>query len=316
MNSKSCYKYMCIYIDTCVHTYLVSFLLPSQLQPDMTHKHELTVTFLRKGKYHLEIKSYTQISGAPVTQVPTPNLMLASSPIVGPKGAMGIVSPTTAQPPITSQESPKSNSSSSKSGSEPASPKARPQSPQKSQPAHRNVTSPDSTNKALQMAKMYEARVAFRDKTVYKTNVKKASASEQAKPTSETDPEQATQGKESSTNSSSITPDTTEHVTCEHQKTPRVGVENLSNLVSKFSQKDSVLGLTNVCPVRMSSGTPSPPPLPRGYHGRLTADNINRTSIILPEDCLPRFKKLLKIQSDNSSSVRAITGPQFTFSVS
>ena len=305
-----------------------------QLDPDKTYMHKLTFVFLLMGKYHMEIKNYLQVEGPPNLHVKLPAATSASqvetaTPTICDSKNESTQTRTSVS--VSVDTNPSSSLSPPREG--PASPPPSQQpgavSPRQSPSPRRSISSPVSpSNLARQMAKMYEAKIVARAAIVYKgPKTDKMNASAFASATKEkASPEIMSPAVERTSESPDINSMKSLASTKTPQRSPeavfkksRVNCDRLNILLSQFVSDDSLLKATAVSPARVTrTNNPTPPPLPKGYHGKLanSGSDLNKRFSNTKQDHSSRFQKLLRLRSRSTKSVRVFSGPQITFSVS
>ena len=328
-----------------------------QLDPDKSYEHKLTWVFLLKGDYRVEMKSYMQLEGMPTFQVKIPNTgspveVKTESESSATTESTCEPEPSTepAMPPNHSPsqknevDCPQSSSSLSSDCDQnrPFSPPSNSASPRRSPVFSRNTSSPDtSATKTKSLVHKYEANLTARDAIVYKepalTSKKKLSTGsslERApsfeKVTTDSIEKNVSELTQDTPSSPSIsTPLQTGYEEVDLVRTAhllptkqleraKVDYDGISTLLSEFVSEDSLPRSSTASPIEVSSKNPTPPPLPRGYHGTLKSANVAPEKSVSEskQDSFNRFQRLRKLRAQNSKAVQVISGPLFVFSVS
>ncbi len=304
-----------------------------QLTPGQSYTHKLTLVFLLVGKYYMDIKNHLSVEGPPMLHVKLPvssstpqietttketplSVSLPTSPaeIKIPDDAKNLSSLLLSPPPTVTSP-----------------PWGKPVSPSRRRSA---TPSPDSpANKARQLAMRYEANLLARDATVYKDTKASAKNSKDTEKMS-TSPIPLSPIEDQTTSLCAQTADDTK-VAHEELHSPEadllkksqhkpkhrvVNPSDLNTLLLEFAPEDHLLKSTPVSQTKAAcSKYPIPPPLPTGFHGKITesSNNLKDQFCTMPkQNQSSRFQKLLRLSAQNPKLVRVFSGPHITFSVS
>lgn len=336
---------------------LCGSFLSMQLDPDKSYEHELTWVFLLKGNYRVEVKNYMQLEGVPTFQVKIPNTSspveiktesessATTESTCEPEPSTGPAMPPNSLPSQKDEvDFPQSSSSLSPDCDQnrPFSPPSKSASPRRSPVFSRNTSSPDSSaTKTKKLAQKYEANLVARDATVYKdpllsskktlstdSSLERAPSVEKvttdsiekipSEPTKDTSPSISAPLQTGYEEVDLVQTAALDHPPTKQFERTKVDYDGISTLLSEFVPEDSLPRSSTASPIEVITKNPTPPPLPRGYHGTPRSVNVALEKPVndSKQDSFNRFQRLRKLRAQNSKAVRVISGPLFVFSVS